>query len=98
MIEMMQKVEFWVAMAFAIVVKIKSSTQLTKAQAALTVVVAVSGALIFTEPVYLYLGFVSESAKFATASVVALSCEHIARMILTMTMQDIISLWRGKAP
>ena len=96
MIDLMSKIEFWIAMAFAIVVKIKSSTQLTRSQVVLTVVCAISGALVFTEPAYNYFEFTGDSAKFAVASIVALSCEHLARMVMTLTMQDILALWRGK--
>lgn len=98
MVDLLQRVEFWVAMLFAVALKLKHSPQLTKSQAALTVVSAITGSLLFTEPVTHYFGFTGDSGKFACAAVVALSCEHFARMLMTVTLDQVINLWRGKAP
>jgi hypothetical protein len=98
MIQLIQRVEFWIAMGFALVVKLKASSEISRLQAASTIVVAICGALVFTEPACLYFGFTSDSVKYAMAALVGLTCEHVARMLLTLTISDVVALWKGRAP
>lgn len=98
MVELMTRVEFWVAMLFGMAVKLRYSAQLTPMQRVLTVIVSVTGSLLFTETIYDMLGFTGENAKFACAALVALSCEELARNVMLMSPKDLLNLWRGKAP
>lgn len=90
------RIEFWIAMVFAIIIKLRASPTITWIGAILTTVSAVSGALIFTEPLTEYLALNGEGVTFAVAALVALSCEHVARIVLNTTLADFIRMWRGK--
>ena len=96
MIELMQKVEFWIAMIFAMIIKFRTSPKLTVLQALFTVVTAICGALLFTEPAYHWFGFTGDTGKFACCAVVALMCEHIASIMVRMTLAEFIAMWRLK--
>ncbi|NCO20802.1 MAG: hypothetical protein GW905_02040 [Rhodobacterales bacterium] len=61
------RVGFWVAMVFAVVIKLRASPTITILGAALTTVAAVAGALIFTDPVAVWLGFSGDGARFAVS-------------------------------
>ncbi len=95
MTELVQRIEFWVAMVFAVLIKLRASPQLTRTSAVLTTVAAVMGALIFTDPVNLWLGL-GEGFRYAVAALVALTCGHVARMLMALTVKDLLALWRGK--
>ncbi len=96
MTELAQRVEFWVAMMFAVLVKLRTSPQLTPLNAMLTTLAAISGALVFTEPVVEWLQFDSDKMRYATAAVVGLCCEHLARHIAVLTPKDLLELWRNR--
>lgn len=88
--------EFWVAMLFAVVMKLRASPSLTKVSAAITTLAAVSGALVFTGPAHAWLGLAGDGSKAAVAALVALTCEHVARLLMQMSIKDALDLWRGK--
>ena len=97
MADLVTRFEFWIAMIFAMLVKLKASQRLTKTQTAMTVAVSVTGALLFTEPVYNYFGFTGDTGRYACCAIVALTCEDLARKIMGLSPQELINLWRGKA-
>lgn len=97
MSDLLGRVEFWVAMVFAVLVKLRASPTLTRGAAVTTTISAVAGALIFTGPMTAYLGLDATTMQFAVAALVALTCEHVARLVLNLTPKDVLDLWRGKS-
>lgn len=96
MLDLVSRVEFWVAMAFAVLIKLRASPTLTRVGAVLTTVAAVTGALVFTKPITAWMGLDAETMQFAVAALVALTCEHVARLVLNTTIADAVKMWRGK--
>lgn len=88
--------EFWAAMVFVVLVKYRAQPTIGFLGSALGAVIAVLGAMVFTGAAVDVLGFEGENWTFAVAGLVALTCEHIARMLLDVTPSDLIKWWRGK--
>lgn len=94
--ELLISVEFWVAMFLAVVLKLGSSPKISSRSAAIASATAVASALIFTQPIVDMLELSSETYTYAVAALVALSAEHVARQILTLSLSDLVAIWRGK--
>lgn len=94
--ELLASVEFWIAMFLAVILKLGSSPRISVRSAAIASCSAVASALIFTRPLVEMLGLSSETYTYAVAALVALTTEHIARQILTLSLADAIAMWRGK--
>lgn len=95
MMDLLKRPEFWAAMLFAIIVKLRASPRLTIIGAGMTSIVAVTGALIFTEPAAEWLDLHGTAMQPAIAALVALTCEHVARLILNLTPAEVIK-WLTK--
>lgn len=93
--EMLLSLEFWVAIAVAVALKLKSSPSISIGGAIFTTLTALGSALVFTAPVMDALDLAEVYAP-AVAALAALSAEHIARQLLSVTLVDLIALWRGK--
>lgn len=94
--DLIHSVEFWVAMAVAILIKMRASPKITRVGRAMSAAIAVGCALVFTEPTLAYLSLESDSYTIAVAALWALTGEHIARQFLTMTLADLVAFWRGE--
>ena len=89
---MWKTVDFWLAVAVAVVVKVKTSNRLSAWQVATTIFVAVGAAYVGTDYTVQRTG-VSEPVA---AALVALTAEGVMRWLL-MALDDpgmAISLWR----
>lgn len=93
--ELISSVEFWLAMAFAIVMKLKASPRITIVGAVMTTISAVTCALVFTEPVMAWLELDSAIYTYAVCALIALTGEHLAREILKITIDEAVRAWRG---
>lgn len=96
MFDLVRSVEFWVAMIFAVFVKVRASKKITVLGAAFTIATAVLSALVFTGPLLDWLDLSGETYVAAVAALVALSAEHIARQLMETRVVDLIRAWRGK--
>lgn len=94
--ELLVSVEFWVAMVFASVIKISASPRLTIKGSIITILAAVTAALIFTAPLIDFLELSGDIYVSAIAALVALSAEHLARQIIDLDIKALIRVWRGK--
>lgn len=88
--DLVASVEFWIAMALVVVVKLRASPTITIAGAILTTAAAVASALIFTDPVLEWLKADRETYTYAVAALVALTGEHLMRQIMSMSLKDLI--------
>ena len=87
---------FWLAIAFATAVKWRVSPAVSLAAAAVSTVAAITGALLFTDPVVDFLALGHGRWNFAVAALVALTCEHIGRLLLGLSLDDLVKLIRGQ--
>lgn len=90
--DLIVSIEFWIAMALAVVLKLRASPTITVFGAITTTIAAVSSALIFTDPVLEWLNADRETYTYAVAALVALTGEHLMRQLLTMKLADLIGL------
>ena len=88
------RIDFWIGVALACLIKVKASPRLGIINAILTI--AIGAALVLTGPVLEWRSLSSSWAP-AVAALVALTFEHAARQVLDMKLLDIIKAWRGKA-
>lgn len=93
---LLQSAEFWVAVSVAVVLKLASSDSITPFGALATTVTAIGSALVFTAPVVTYLALDPATYSTATAALIALTFEHLARQLLRLRLVDLIKAWRGK--
>lgn len=94
--DLFTSLEFWVAVAVAVILKLRTSENLTIFGALITTVTGVGSALVFTHPAAAYLSLDTATYGPAIAALIALTFEHIARHILRLSPTDIIKAWRGK--
>ena len=87
---------FWVAVAVAVALKIKASPTVSPIGAVVTVLIALGAALIFTQPIVVFLALDGAVYTNAVAALVALSAEHLSRQILDLKIMELIAAWRGK--
>lgn len=85
-------IEFWVAMAFAVVLKLRASPTITIGGAIMTTIAAVGAALIGTEPVLQWLQVDRDVYTPAVAALLALTGEHVARQIMAMNLGELMKL------
>ena len=86
---------FWAAIIFATAVKWRASPSVSLVGSAISTVAAIAGALVFTEPITDWLAIGGTNTRFAVAGLVALTCEHLGRILLGLTLADLASIWRG---
>lgn len=79
----LKSVEFWVAVAVAILVKVRTSEQLTWAGAAFTIAVAAGAAYSLSGPVSSYLN----AHETLVAALLALMADGIMRWLIRMADQ-----------
>jgi len=96
MSDLIQSIEFWVAMIAASLIKVRASPRITFWGAVITVFCAVTSALVFTMPLMDWLELTGDIHVAAVAALVALSAEHFARQILDLKLIELIRAWRGK--
>lgn len=94
---MQRPIEFWIAVAVAVIVKIKTSQRLTPLQALMSIAVSVGAAYVATA----WVSEVSGMSEPIAASLVALTAEGVMRWVLSLsdnpqTALDWIKAWRGK--
>ena len=94
--DLIESVEFWIAMVVVSLIKLRASPQITPLGRVLTVATAVGCALVFTEPVLTYLALDAQAYRTGVAALLALTGEHITRQLLGVTLSDIFGAWRGK--
>ncbi|KIC39353.1 hypothetical protein [Leisingera sp. ANG-M7] len=94
--ELITSLEFWIAMAAAIALKLRASPTITCFGAIATTVSAVACALVFTQPLVAWLDLDGETYTYAVSALIALTGEHISRQILSLGIEDAFRLWRGK--
>lgn len=90
---MWKTMDFWLAVAIAVVVKVKTSKRLNAWQVATTIFVAVGAAYVGTD----YTSQRTGVSEPVAAALVALTAEGVMRWIL-MALDDpgiAIELWRG---
>ena len=97
MLDLIRSFEFWVAMVAAVLLKLRASPKITPFGAIFTIATAVAAALVFTQPVVQALKITGQNYEIGIAALIALSAEHLARMILETKLADLIAAWRGKA-
>lgn len=88
----MKSIEFWIAVAVAIVVKLRTSERLSFWQVLTSVVVAVGSAYVGAEPIAEWLGI----GVVVAAAMVALTAEGLMRWVL-LAIDDpriLITLWK----
>jgi uncharacterized membrane protein YedE/YeeE len=89
--------EFWVAMVFAVAMKLRASRKISLWVGVASVVGAVAGALIFTDPLVQYWQ-VPGDWRYAAAALVALTAEHGARLLAEGRIGEFLDMLRGKRP
>lgn len=94
--ELLTSIEFWVAVAFATLVKLKASKNMSKWAVLTTVLTATGAALVFTKPVLHWLNLEGETYTAGVAAIVALTAEHLMRQLLELRLDDIFTNWRKK--
>ncbi|MBO9441366.1 hypothetical protein J7363_04630 [Phaeobacter italicus] len=93
--DLLFSMEFWLAMAAAILLKLRASPQITLFGAITTTASAICCALVFTEPLMDWLELDGEVYTYAVCALIALTGEHIARQILSLGIEDAVRLLRG---
>lgn len=96
MLDLVHKIEFWVAMIVASILKFKASPPMTFLGAALTVAAGLGSAMICTGPIVQYLDVQIEEFEYVVAAMVFLTAEHGSRAILSLDISDLIKIYRGK--
>lgn len=96
MLDLVQRLEFWVAMGFAVIVKMSSSPSISPWRAAASIVIALTSALIGTWPIIDWLQLDPEVYAPFVAALVALTSEHLARQLLRTNLTDLLAAWKGK--
>ena len=93
------KAGFWIAIGFAVIVKLKSSQALSPWAILATIFMAFGAAYLFTDFALELLGEDSPSDNFrhAAAALIALTSEQISRFILGITPEDVKAFIRGKS-
>ena len=89
--------EFWIAVAIAILVKMRTSSKLSFLQTVYTIVVALGAAYIATE----WVSFRTGIPEPITAGLIALTAEGLMRKALCVVENpkeaiDLLKMWRGK--
>lgn len=87
--------EFWLALAVAVVIKLRWSERLHWYSALLTIFVAVGSAFVLTNPFLDWRNLDAETYGPAVGALIALTAEHAARKLLTMKIEDWLKLLRG---
>jgi len=96
MLALIKTVEFWIAMLVAAVLKARASPPQSRKGAVSSIFAGVGAAAIFTGPIAAYIGVADPEFSYAVAALVFLTAEHVARAILSLTLADIIKIYRGK--
>ncbi len=94
--DLILQIEFWVAMALAVAIKLRASPNLSPATSVLTVLIAIGSALVLTQPIMAHFNLNGETHTAAVAALTAVSTEHLARQVLTVSLVDLLKAWRGK--
>lgn len=94
--DLFTSLEFWVAVAFAVILKLRTSENLTIWGALVTTTTGVGSALVFTHPAADYLSLDVATYSPAIAALIALTFEHLARHMLRLSPLDLLKAWRGK--
>lgn len=94
---MMRSPEFWIAVAIAILVKMRTSAKLTLWQAVSTIGIALGAAYVGAQWVEMRTGI----PEAISAGLIALTAEGLMRWALKMVdnpkeLIDVLKLWRGK--
>ena len=92
----LKRVEFWVAMMVALMLKLRASPPMSVQATAGTVVTGVGSAVLFTSPLVDVLGVDSNVFRDAVAALVFLTAEQASRAILSLTLADVVKIWKGK--
>ncbi len=96
MLDLVYRLEFWVAMGFAVVVKVSSSPSINPWRAFFSILIAITSALVGTWPLIDWLQLDPEIYAPFIAALVALTSEHLSRQVLNTSLTDILAAWRGK--
>ena len=96
MYDLIRSLEFWIAIALASIIKIRAEPELKMKEAVSTIAVSVLAGLIFTPPILEFLELSGDAYKYATCSLVALTCDRIAKQILSVDLVELIKALRGK--
>lgn len=86
---------FWLAVAFASLVKVNSPPPLPWGKRILSLLTGALGATVFTQPVLAYLEWDGAIYMTAVAALLALTADHFARQLLALKLKDILRTWRG---
>lgn len=92
--------QFWLAVAGAVVVKLITSEFAGITRAAITVTAAVFSAWVFTNPILDFLDLNPETYQIPVAALAALTGEGFIKMVIRVTAEpqsllDFIRAWRG---
>lgn len=87
--------EFWLAVAFASLVKLTSGPLPGWRVSIVSVTTAFLAASLFTGPVVEWLDFREFDATAPVAALVALTGEHLARQIMGLKIMEVLKAWRG---
>ena len=87
---------FWLAVAFASLVKVNSPPPLPFRKRMVSLIAGAIGAIIFTEPVLEYLEWDGQIYQTAVAALVALTADHLARQVLSLKLVDLVKIIRGQ--
>lgn len=90
-------IEFWIAVAIAVIVKFKTSQRLTPLQALMSITVSLGAAYVASDWVTAVIG----TPDAISASLIALTAEGVMRWVLSIadnpqTALEWIRAWRGK--
>lgn len=90
-------IEFWIAVAIAVIVKFKTSQRLTPLQSLMSILVSLGAAYVATDWVTSLIG----TPEVISTSLIALTAESVMRWVLSVvdnpqTAMDWLRAWRGK--
>lgn len=88
---------FWIAVAFASLVKVNSPPPLPWPKRIVSLTTGALGAVTFTEPLLDYLKWDGAIYMTAVAGLVALTADHLARQLLSLKVSDLVKIIRGGA-
>lgn len=92
-----EKPAFWIAIAGAVLFKFSTTKNITLSYFIATTFSAVFFAVFFTGPILAIFNLPPGTYEPATAALVALFGEHVARLVLkSESIAELIRAWRGK--
>ena len=95
--ELWRSPEFWIAVAAGVLITLTDSKPSSPWRRAASALVAVFSATVCTAPVVAYLQLDVEDFQYFVAALIALTFEQAARMLLSLSLADIISIIRPGA-